>query len=199
MINSLFSLLFLAYLFSANNSLKKALDKIPKSQDCKIEFIKKTDSEILQTSNSVPAVLYITKGKFYFETQSENKNVIIYDSKWYWILEYEGEKLNQVSRTKNKQANFNDILDSKLLNINFKVTEIKKDSGVYVDLIPKKNNFAFDKAQLIIKENSLYQIQYEDDIQNKTTLLIKTINCTTKINSRRYKFLPPKGQPILDL
>lgn len=193
---------FIIFIFSssllANQELNTALDKISLNMDCKISLIKKTDSVVLQTQSITPSTLHITKNKFRFETHTENKNIIIYDSRWYWILEYEADQITQISRTKNKYINFNDLLDSKKLKQNFILSKSIKENSVIIDLSPKKKNFAFKKATILIKKNSLQEIQYQDDLDNKTTLTINSISCESKIDKQKYQFVSQKNQTILD-
>ncbi len=193
--------------------LEKAILRLSTDKFCQSELIKKTHSQILNSTETVDAQLFRFKNLFRFQTLSAPKDVIIYDGNQYWILQYENKlspRPYQIARSSNNKSKspflVSQLLDYQTLVRSFDIVEktstLKSALLKEYQLTPKPT-FTFEVKNLVIvidsNLNKLVRIDYTDDVDNNTALEFKKTTCQAKPPKDLFVFKPKKSEEIIEL
>jgi outer membrane lipoprotein carrier protein len=160
-----------------------------------------------QTKKSQGNIQIKKGGLLRWETEEPNHSLVLADGKVLWLVDYvagEDEKPNIVKAPDPKKSQPHAVVaflfGEGRISDDFSVTKEKKsdDHHTTLELKPKKDadqikwlNLSVDKDK-----NEIETISFEDAVGNVTELTFKEIQFNSDIDSKVFKFVPPKGADI---
>lgn len=139
-------------------------------------------------------------GKFYWETYSPSKQLIVASGKTLWI--YDPDLEQAVRQNMNEQvANTPALLLSGNTNQIMQSYQVKQPdlSKPYYTLIPKSKESAFQDLTLSFSSNGTPELMIlNDSLGQTTTVHFKNVVKNAQFTSATFNFVPPKGTDIID-
>lgn len=138
-------------------------------------------------------------GKFRWEVQSPDKQLIIADGKNIWIYDVDLEQVI-VRKIDSRHSNNPAMLLSgsvRQLANDFLISKINKPGGDWFALKPKGKNTMFQEVQLEFVENKLISMLVIDNLGQKNLFAFKNVKINRKLSRSLFKFVPPKGVDVI--
>ena len=202
------TLSFQGALAAAEPILQNLLGKIHKAPLVQFDVEKKTKSELLGKETTSPGTIYVSPGKFRWDTQGSENSQIIYDGKTIWTVQEPPKGFKappQITRMKLDKKSEGQIFLNSLFHKNFdKEFEVKSKEKVKnlwkFTLIPIHKSLGVEELVLKVDDNSeLKEISYVDEIQNKIVIEINKTILSKKGNTNLFRYQPPKGAQVNNL
>ncbi len=172
---------------------------------------KTVTSEILEKKSVYQGKIYISAGKFRWETDQPEKSLLVYDGSHLWNVQYpakEFEEANlQVTKSKlSDKAKGQNILSSlfgkqplgKIFSIKKDETSSSKDQTVY-SLEPKDDTLEIKEIRLTTVSKLISKVQYKDEVGNLTELIFTKTSLSGKPSPGLFKYSPPKGAKVTEI
>ncbi len=139
-------------------------------------------------------------GKFRWQIESPNKQVIIADGKNIWIYDVDLEQA--VKQKMNAQYGVNPamLLSGSVTELQkyFSVTKLKKTPGLWFELKPKQQNSMFQSVQMQFVDGQLKSMLVSDNLGNKSVITFSNAIINAKSNPNLFKFTAPKGVDVIE-
>lgn len=189
-------------------SPQKALDKIKGATLVTLEVTKKVKSDLLGTESKTSGKIYLSNNRFRWDTEGQEVSSIIYDGVTVWTVQQppKGFKMPpQITKMKLTPKSQNQIFLKALFSNKIegqftvqKKTEEKKSLRYY--LKPTEKNQSTNDVEMLIGPNdSLVEIAYKDEIENKIIVEISKVKKSSRIPEDLFKYFPPKGAQVNEL
>lgn len=187
--------------------LHKALSEVDSNKYCQIKMEQSFFSSLMETTRISQSQFYSYQKLFRFDTFQTNKSTLLFDGKVFWILEY--DKINdkdpsQITKTdkpKNQNLFFKDLFDKKKFEKSFSVKEVSNNPKKLIyEIKPLSENFLpLKNIKLTIINNSLFSLEYQDDIENQTSLKFISIKCEKSVDKNKFIFKPNSNNNVITL
>jgi outer membrane lipoprotein carrier protein len=163
---------------------------------------------LLDKEKTSQGVIQIKRGGFLkWETEEPNHSLVVSDGKYIWLVDYmagEEEKPNIIKAANPKKSQPHAVVALLLgqgrMSDDFKVVGEKKvdSSLVQLELKPKHDLDQVHWLKLTINKdkNEIEKTSFEDAVGNITELSFNKIEFDSEIDSKVFKFVPPKGADI---
>jgi outer membrane lipoprotein-sorting protein len=207
--------------FSATSLCVWAADDIPAELNDTLGVYRQSESMILEVRKTVKnsmldkettfkGMIRFVKGKFYWETSDPEKNLVIYDLKTLWTIQYppaefkdmplQVAKMSMKSK-KNSPIILAEIFGTRPINSVFKV-KLKSKNGALMsyDLTEKKSQFGLKNLTLKIdaKAQRVVSIEYVDEVENETKIEFRSTQFNIKVKSSLFNYKPPKNAQVTE-
>ncbi len=140
-------------------------------------------------------------GKFRWEIEKPNQQLIIADGKYIWVYDAD---LQQATKQKMdyQQANNPALLLSgsiEDLQRDFIITKLSKPGqGIWFELIPKAQNALFQKIEIQFINKKISTMYIVDNLGQHSRLKFNNILINPKLNASLFKFIPPKDVDVVE-
>ncbi|MCO4837455.1 MAG: outer membrane lipoprotein chaperone LolA [Oceanospirillaceae bacterium] len=140
--------------------------------------------------------------RFWWQTQDPFAQLIVSNGKQLWVYDNDLEQVTVQAldhRTTNTPAL---LLSGNGTNIGEKFTVVMKraDNGlVLYHLTPKDPESLYQTLRLNFKNNQLLEMQLEDSMYQKTSLIFSNLVLNPNITDDLFEFVAPKGVDVLEL
>ncbi len=187
--------------------LEKNLSEWQKSKQIEIQAQKKTTSAVLNKVADETVKIFIGAQKIRLESGTTDPQLIIFDGKYLWNIQLPSKDFPdslEVSRSlitkKNKQNLFLiDLLGKKFSSaFNVKKSETSEKGQVFF-LEQKAKPAVVQNIQVGFVEQKLKFISFEDDVKNKTEILVSNINLKSQVDEALFKYKPDPKTKVMDL
>jgi outer membrane lipoprotein carrier protein len=187
---------------------QKAINKIKGSPLVVLEIEKTTKSELMGTETKSQGKIFVSPNRFRWDTSRPEESSIIYDGRTVWTVQVPPKGFNmatQVTKMKLTPKSESQIFLSSLFNSElkeqFKASKVVKEkSHKRFFLEPtKKNQLTHALEILVSAEDSVIEIAYNDEIENRILVFIKKIEKKSKIPKSLFNYTPPKGSQVSEL
>lgn len=154
---------------------------------------------------------FYSKGRIRTEFNSPEKNWSIYNGKQWWSVQFSSPDFpgkNKVTHTKVSKKDKEQFFLLKLIDLKkpseqFKIeVESTKDPEVSLRLEPKEKAQGISDIHvtLNIKENSITEVSFKDDMGNKTTLKLGHVKMNGTSADGKFDYKPnPKQDEVSEL
>jgi outer membrane lipoprotein carrier protein len=214
-------LLFVGLLFTATSalaevsktqltSLRNVIIRYQQSAYVEMDLEKTVVSEILGREKTNKGKSFLAPKRIRLEIFEPDKSLIVYDGSTLWNVQYppagSGGKV-QVAKAKLDQKNQNQILLGDLLVeqgllAKFDLLDATKDGDVLeITAKPKghKIQVADLKFRVNLKDKVIQEIEYSDELSNKTTMKFSGTIFQKKKNAKIFQYQPEKGAQVTEL
>lgn len=178
------------------------------AQTVQMEVSKILKLKLLDKEKKSTGKIQIKKGGYLrWETEEPNHSLVLADGKAIWLVDYlagEDEKPNILKATNPKKSQPHAVVAFLLgegrISDNFKVVSEKSidQNNIDVELKPKEVTDQVRWLSLSInkEKHQIEKLSFEDVVGNLTELSFKDIHFDDNIDSKVFKFSPPKGAEI---
>lgn len=190
-------------------TLQKITKKYRDTKLVEMDVEKTVKSELLGKETKHEGKIFLGAGKFRWENSKPEKTLLVYDGKTIWSEQTPPPEFGgpaQVARGKVDKKTKSHILLSTLIGTdikkNFKILGESRDGDMLtVDVKPLNDDLsvAAMSLRLNLKDNTLSQISYKDDIGNLTTLTFTNVSFLKSEKKNLFKYQPPKDAQVTDL
>ena len=198
----------MAFSKEQNPDIKQIFSKLRKSPMITFEVEKRTKSELLGKETKAPGTIYVSSNKFRWDTAGDEKSKIIYDGSVIWTIQDPPKgfkappQITKVKMSKKSEGQlFLNSLFQENFNGQFQLTKKEKIDGSWVFFLkPLKKNVGIEELKIKIgEERDIEEIDYVDEVQNKTSVIISKTNLSNKIDLKLFQYYPPKGSQVNEL
>jgi outer membrane lipoprotein carrier protein len=165
---------------------------------------------MLDKETTFKGMIRFVKGKFYWETSDPEKNLVVYNGKTLWTVQYPPPEFKKmalqvakmdIKSKKNSPIILADIFGERPIEEVFVVKQGKKDgSMVNFDLKEKKSEFGLKDLRMKVdtKSQRVVSIEYVDEVDNETKIEFRSTQFNVKIKKTLFNYKPPKGAQITE-
>lgn len=207
-----FSLLFMVAFARAEvpAELNDTLVVYRQAESMILEVRKTVKMPALEKETVFKGMIKLLKGKFYWDTTEPEKNLLIYDGKVLWNVQYPPAEFKeaplQVAKIGVKGKNkspliLSEVFGSRPLDQIFEAKQKSKDGGlVSFQLKPKKDDLNLTNITLKIdtKAQRVVSLEYLDEVENETKLDFRSTQFNIKIRSGLFDYKPPKNAKVTE-
>lgn len=186
--------------------IKSALDKYQASPGVTAKVEKSLHMSLLDKEKASQGQFYLSKGLFRLNLIQPEASSVVMDGDYIWVVNHFGD-LVQVSK-----MNANKLRKSSaLLAVLFDFEEViqkfdlkdfeTRDERFAAILMPKKGiDAGVSKLTMTVdlKNNSVDQVTYWDEIENKTRYTFSDIKFDAKLAKDQFSYTPPKGADVTE-
>ena len=186
-----------SYAQTPGASLEQLLQNIDTYQADFVQTVM-DDSKLVQQSSG--KFFLLRPGKFRWDVQSPNRQLLIAKDKRLWIYDPDLEQVTVQKVSKAAGATPALLLsgDLQTLNRDFTILAINKRNQQGFELTPKNFNEHFKTAQLYFNHAQLQEMSLEDQLGHITKILFKHIQVNQGLDAKLFNFIPPKGVDIIN-
>lgn len=208
------SSLFISVVALAANSfapLTKVLSVYQKKQTVEMSVVKTLEAELLGKKSIHEGYIWLSKGKFRWETNKPEKSLLLSDGSQLFSVQYPDEALGgkvQVAKTDVSKKGMNQLLLSTVMNVggaekHFSLMKSLMDGElVSLYLKPKTKDFTISDLTIVVdtKKQKITKVEYKDELGNKTTLVFGPVYFDKSANKPElFKFKIPKDAQVTEL
>ncbi len=139
-------------------------------------------------------------GKFRWQVESPNKQVIIADGKNIWVYDVDLEQA--VKQKMNAQYSVNPamLLSGSVTELQkyFSVVKLNKTPGLWFEMKPKQQNAMFQSIQMQFVDGQLKSMLVNDNLGNKSVITFSNAIINPQLNPNLFKFTAPKGVDVIE-
>jgi chaperone LolA len=189
-------------------SLKQVLAKYKNSKFTQAE-VERTLVQSLQGRTTTSAgQVFLSGPLFRLELKNKEENLIVFDGKKLWTeTRKESEKQPQVTSIKmgakaQSQMLLNEVFAQGKLLEKFNILKTEKvGDSIQFQLEPNKNLVSVSALRVSIDPKNLVVVDftYVDDLENETNYKFKNQKFNQKMNTKKFKYTPPKGVLVNEL
>lgn len=192
------------------DDLNSTLD-VYKSADTMILEVRKTvKNTMLDKETLSKGMIRFVKGNFYWETLDPEKNLVIYNGKTLWTVQYPPAEFKdspiQVAKTKIKNKKNSPIILSEIFGTRpikslFNVKLNKKDGSLLsFNLEEKKPQFGLKNLTILIdtKNQRVASIDYIDEVENETKIEFRSTQFNMNIRKSLFQYKPPAKAQVTE-
>lgn len=139
-------------------------------------------------------------GKFRWDIQTPNKQLLIANGEKLWIYDPDLEQVT-IQKVAKAAGNTPALLlagDSQSLTRDFAISAVNKNAEQGFQLTPKSNNEHFKKVQLYFKQAQLQEMILDDQLGHTTKIQFKHVRINQALNAKLFNFTPPKGIDVIE-
>ncbi len=191
----------------AASEYSNILSKYTSAQNVEVN-LKKTDEKLTLGTKSVSeGLLKFAKDKIYISLQGDKKIEFFYQKNIIWLVEYPDQDFEKDGHR--KVAIFkktSPVLMSGIINLfsnqkkflkEFKVLSEKKDNDILkVEFKPSQKNLKTLTLVISLKERTINQVIFVDDVDTKTTLELDKLKLNKKMSSAVFEFKELKSDEV---
>jgi len=190
--------------------LTEILDIYRQSESIILEVRKIQKNVMLDKEVTYKGMIRFVKGKFYWETTDPEKNLVVYDGKTLWTVQYPPSEFKEmplqvakmsIKSKKNSPIILAEIFGTRPIQSIFKVKQKSKDGAlVNYELKEKKSEFGLKNLILKIdtKEKRVASIEYLDEVENETKLEFRSTQFNIKVKQSLFNYKPPKNAKVTE-
>ena len=191
----------------ASYSLESIMKKYRAALQVNVNLERKMTSEVLQTTKVYEGKFFYSKPRFRLEIEKPEKSLLVFDGNFIWseqIADSEfGSSEVQVLKTKLSKKKSSQILLAKVLQAPSSKLKLKKESGAEAQYQVEELASELGVKNLLVTANKetllISAIQYEDDIGNKTELILKNTEFMKSKKPELFKYKAPKGSKVTNI
>lgn len=194
----------------SEKAISDVFAKYRKASFVEMKIEKKVISELMGTEKSSTGQAVIGSKKFRFESESPEKALVVYNGKTLWNIQYPAEgapgktQAARVAITKKSRSQIFllELLQGEPVTKEFDLSEEKKDGDkLQVTAKPKTNKYDLSLVSLKfdLKSKRLSEVEYSDDLGNKTTFKLVDQKNIKKVDSKKFDFKPGSDVEVVDL
>lgn len=194
----------------AEKSINEVFAKYRKSNFVEIEIEKIVVSEIMGTEKVYKGEAIVGSKKFRFASEAPEKALVVYNGKTLWNIQYPSngsEGKTQAARVAINKKSRGQIFLLELLQESsvlkeFDLSDESKDGAqLKVTAKPKAGKMDLNLMTLKfdLKSKRLSEVEYTDDLSNKTTFKLLKQSNRKKVESKNFEFKPGKDVEVVDL
>jgi len=152
-----------------------------------------------EVSSSSGTMALERPGRFRWQTKEPMEQIVVADGKKMWVYDLELEQVTVKKQEKGlggTAALFLSGYDDDVTR-DFAVTQTQKGKTLVFDLkskLPKEN---FQRIKMIFNQNSLTGLELYDQLGQVTTVRLNQIKSNMKLDSKLFRFTPPKGVDVV--
>jgi outer membrane lipoprotein-sorting protein len=205
---TLFTVICLLTLESfASGELTKILSKYTGAKNVEVK-VKKTDEKTTIGTKSVSeGVLKFSKNKIFISLVGEKKIELFYNNNTIWLVEYPDLDFDKDGHRKVAiLKKSTPVLMTGLINLfssqkkflkEFKVIKEKIDGDLLtVDFKPDQKSLKTFTLVINLKERTINQVIFTDDVDTKTTLELDKLKLNKKLNAADFQFKKQKSDEV---
>jgi len=155
-------------------------------------------------SGTLSGTFYLSRpGKFLWDYVKPEKQHILADGDWVWIVDEELAQVTQVSQSsalKNTPALI--LLGEEKLNVNYEVIELGLRRGLeWLELLPNADieDSPFVRILLAFNENDLTHLEMTDPFGKISRFIFTDIKRNPELDKKQFKFKAPPGYDLYDI
>ncbi len=193
----------------SNETLQKISSKYRSAKMVDMSVEKTVKLELQGRETKYQGHIFLANGKFRWENSVPEETLLVFDGSTIWSIQTPPKDFGgkpQIARGKVDKKTKSQILISTLLSgdleKNFKVLKETKENGIAkIEVSPVGNDLQVKSLNLSIdlKNQTLSEISYKDDLGNQTIMAFSKINFLKKADEKKFKYQPPKGAQVTDL
>lgn len=195
---------------SVPTELNDVLDVYRKSDSIILEVRKTLKNTVLDKENISKGMIRFVKGKFYWETTEPEKNLVIYDGKTLWTVQYPPAEFKDmtlqvakmgIKNKKNSPIILTEIFGTRPLDSVFKVkTGSKNGALINFELSEIKSEFGVKNLILKIDTNEkrVVSLEYLDEVDNETKVEFRSTQFNVKVRAALFNYKPPKNAKVTE-
>ena len=176
-----------------------------------LEVRKTVKNPILEKETTFKGIIRFQKGKFYWETTEPEKNLVIYDGKTLWNIQYPPIEMKeaplQIAKTKvrskkNSPIILAEIFGTRPIQSVFDVKQKSKDGALFVyELKEKKTEFGLKNLlmKVDVKAQRIATLEYLDEVENEVKIEFRSTQFDVKIKQSLFKYTPPKNALVTEI
>lgn len=191
-------------------TLTKVVGRYQKSAMVESNVEKKVVSEILGREKIYQGKVFLAPQRFRLETQSPDHSLIVFDGTTLWNIQYPPEDTKaaiQVAKAKLDKKNQNQVLLGDLLVSQGQLAKFDFVNAVQVgdqlELSAKAKSKQLQvsdlKFRLSTSDKVIRQIEYSDELGNKTIMTFSETKFLKKKDSKKFQYKPEKGAQVTEL
>lgn len=183
---------------SAEAALARFLDGV---QTLQAGFTQvQTDEQGEKLSSSAGTMALSRPGKFRWEYQTPNPQLIVTDGRQLWLYDAD---LKQVSLRPAEEALQGTpaalLSQRKTLTETFNAVDAGVDHGIQkLRLTPKSKDSDFVSVELWLKGGTPVRMLFSDQLGGATDISFSQIKTNGKLDAALFQFVPPKGVEVID-
>lgn len=191
----------------ATAEFSKVLSKYTNAKNVEVQ-VKKTDEKMaLGTKSSSEGVLKFSKNRIFITLNGEKKIEFFYNSNTIWLVEYpdldfdkDGKRKVTVLK-KNTPALMSGLINlfsnqKKFLKEFSVISEKKEGNNLIVDFKPNQKNLKTFTLVIGLKDRTINQVIFTDDVDTKTTLELDKLKINRKINASDFQYKKLKTDEV---
>ena len=185
---------------TAAQSLSKQLGNQTNIEADFVQYVLDASGSRLQETHG--HMILAQPNRFWWQTQDPFAQLIVSNGKRLWVYDKDLEQVTVQAldqRTTNTPAL---LLSGDGVNIGEKFTVVMKRTDnnlVLYSLTPKDPESLYQKLRLNFKNNQLLEMQLEDSMYQKTSLIFNNVVLNPKVTDDLFEFVAPIGVDVLEM
>lgn len=191
-------------------SITSVFSKYRKSAYVEMKVEKKVVSEIMGTEKNYSGQAVIGSKKFRFESEAPEKALVVYNGKTLWNIQYPAQGAEgktqaarlAINKKSRGQIFLLELLQGEPMTKEFDLSDEKKEGNtLQVTAKPKTNKYDLSSMSLKfdLKAKRLSEVEYSDDLGNKTTFKLVDQKNLKKVDGKKFDFKPGADVEVVDL
>jgi outer membrane lipoprotein-sorting protein len=172
---------------------------------------KKVSYELLGTEKIHKGMVFLSKGRMRWETQTPERELIIFDGKTFWNVQFPSEDFpgpvqvskSTLSKGKNEKNSayqvISKILSGEKLDSEIEIQrKVEKKETIYL-IKSNSSEFQLKDFKVVFADQRLVSMSYLDEVENKTKISFLDIEFKKKADAKLFQFKPPKDAKVTEL
>jgi outer membrane lipoprotein-sorting protein len=186
---------------SREKQLIQSLASLTDSPMTKMNSIKTVESSLIGKKTKYSGEIYLSRGKFRWNTFTPEKSTLVFDGKNLWIVQDQFVTRTILSKDQKSQTLRSILLDPKSLKKKF---DLKKKNETPTELsfhlIPKSKDLTVTNIQVTIDatNSDLKTLTYNDN-DNQTVIEFDKIEKLKKADAKQFLFKPKPGDQVTEM
>jgi len=192
----------------ASPELTQVLSKYTKASSVEVSLKKTDEKNALGTKTSSEGILKFSKNKIYILLNGDKKIEFYYKANKIWLVEYPDLDFDKNGKRKvTILTKSTPVLLKGLINLfsnqkkflkEFKIVKESKDQdNLIVELKPTEKNLKSFSLVINVKERSINQVTFVDDVDTKTTLELSQLKLNRKMTAADFQFKSQKTDEVI--
>lgn len=192
----------------ASPELTQVLGKYTKASSVEVSLKKTDEKNALGTKTSSEGILKFSKNKIYILLNGDKKIEFYYKANKIWLVEYPDLDFDKNGKRKvTILTKSTPVLLKGLINLfsnqkkflkEFKIVKESKDQdNLIVELKPTEKNLKSFSLVINVKERSINQVTFVDDVDTKTTLELSQLKLNRKMTAADFQFKSQKTDEVI--
>ncbi len=191
------------------SELELTLEKYTKARSVQMGVVKELILALLdRTETSEGNAILMGKERIRLDFKTPSKSIAVVNGRKGWVIDYPPGDTEDVirvlrfswSKRDKKKFLLAMLLNSGTLNESFKLSKTTQLKGSHIfDFLPKRNNEEIISLRILIKDQLIQELEYEDPLNNKTKFNFSNVEFDKKIEAASFELKIPKGAEVTDL
>lgn len=181
---------------SAPHKLAELLNRFTTFQANFTQVTRDAHQQIMQ--KSAGKMMLMRPGKFRFETQKPNHQIVITNGNTLWVYDVDLQQATEQS-IQNTPMNPAKLLSGNVDDLlkQFQVSMHSHQNNITFILMPLKSDPAFRSATIVFHHNTLYRMQIQTNVEQTSTFDFSKITVNKTLPADLFEFHAPKGVDVL--